>query len=289
MNRLSSMCRIDNKLRLDQRGFTLVEMAIVLVIIGVILSALSIAKDLQRDAEYDKIYQKFIAGWKQSYDTYYKRTGVVIGDSQTAPTYMVNGSQMTNWPNSGIVGANPGVPGLVDLGNMGQRICEGQGYAANSVGAGDPALSALSLHDLMDRHGIRMPPGRAEGMEDRYKYLDSNGNPAELQICFQWNPDRTVSGAGNVLVIRGLTPDLARTMDQLVDGKPDAIEGRFRQQNAGLNNTGAEASSQRPGVEWASNNTFSDSDPTPASATGAGENEDENRVDLLTAHWIMDQ
>ena len=72
-----------------------------------------------------------------------------------------------------------------------------------------------------------MPPGRGEGKEDRYVYTDSNGNPAELQVCFQWNPASQVQGAGNVMVIRGLTPDLARYLDQLVDGKPDAQEGRF--------------------------------------------------------------
>ena len=35
-----------------QGGFTLVEMAVVLVIIGLILGAVSIGKDVQRNAEY---------------------------------------------------------------------------------------------------------------------------------------------------------------------------------------------------------------------------------------------
>ncbi len=139
----------------------------------------------------------------------------------------------------------------------------------------------------MDRIGIRMPPGRGEGREDRYVYMDSNGNPEELQICFQWNPAGTISGAGNVMVIRGLTPDLARLWDQTVDGKPDALEGRFREQNMAANESETVQSETRYRVglkqhlhaERASN----------ATATGTGRDKDEDRVALVTAHWVMDQ
>ncbi|MCK5872730.1 MAG: type II secretion system protein, partial [Methylococcales bacterium] len=47
----------------QQSGFTLIEMAIVLVIIGLILGAVSVGKDLQRSAEYKKVKQKFIDQW----------------------------------------------------------------------------------------------------------------------------------------------------------------------------------------------------------------------------------
>jgi len=268
-----------------QKGFTLVEMAIVLVIIGLILGAVSIGKDLQRDAENQKIFQKYVAAWKQAYDQYYQKTGVVLGDSQVAPTYMVNGDETVINNDDGQVA---GIPGVGAYTNTGLKICHGQGYAANTVGAGDAPLAQQNLHALMDNIGLRMPPGRAEGQEDRYLYLDSNGNPAEIQICFQWNPDKTVSGSGNVMVIRGLTPDLARTLDQLVDGKPDALEGRFRQQNNGLNSAG-DLTKQQPGYQWAANNTFEQEGSGTPAATTEGDNQDENRVILLTAHWVMDQ
>ena len=44
----------------------------------------------------------------------------------------------------------------------------------------------------MRKSGISLPPGRGEGMEDRYAYLDNNGNPQEVQICFQWNKPGTL-------------------------------------------------------------------------------------------------
>lgn len=278
-----------------QQGFTLVEMAIVLAIIGVILGAVSVGKDLQRDAENQKIYQKFISGWKQAYDIYYSRTGVILGDSQIAPTYMVNGNETTvgggvgtgaagNTTASGGAGG-PGIPGDPTSGfaNTGLRICEGTGLVA---AIGDPGLAIQNLHALFDQTGIRMPPGRTEGQEDRYLYLDSNGNPAELQVCFQWNPNGTASGAGNVMVVRGLTPDLARTLDQMVDGKPDATEGRFRQQSI-LAPAGPGAAGGVPGVQWVGDNTIEVTQG--AVAQGTGSNQDEDRVILLTAHWVMDQ
>lgn len=275
---------------LAQGGFTLVELAVVLVIIGLILGAISVGKDVQRNAEYQKVINKFGNGWKKAYDEHYQRTGVVLGDSQTSPTYMVNGGESTIGGSTTSAGGNlngalPGIP--ESFSNTGLRICHGQGFPANAVGSGDPGLAQGDLHAFFDRLGLRMPPGRGEGREDRYVYIDSNGNSTEIQVCFQWNPAGTISGAGNVMVIRGLTPDLARLFDQSVDGKPDALEGRFRQQNAANNNT--ETSSQRPGSEWGSNNTFAQSETGATTAQGAGRNKDEDRISLVTAHWVMDQ
>lgn len=272
-----------------QQGFTLVEMAIVLAIIGLILGAVMIGKDVQRNAEYSKVANKFLYQWKMAYDQHYQRTGVVVGDCQQAPTYMVNGSETTF---GGIAsctrpgGTGAGLP--ENFANTGLRLSHGQGYAANSVGAGDPNLAAQDLRDVLLRVGIRMAPGRGEGHEDRYLYTDTNGNATELQVAFQWNPPGTISGAGNVMVVRGLTPDLARYLDQLIDGKPDAREGRFRIQNAALNTSSHQANA--PGDLWHGNNTVARSEgATLANANTRGRTLDEDRVVLLTAHWAMDQ
>jgi prepilin-type N-terminal cleavage/methylation domain-containing protein len=287
-----------------QHGFTLVEMAIVLAVIGLIIGAIAIAKDVQRNAEYQKIGNKFLYQWKGVYDQHYQRTGVVLGDCQQAPTYMVNGSQTSI--GGAPACARPGQQALAGIPEnftaTGLKICEGQGYAANTVGAGDVALATQTLRNLLVRNGVRPPAGRGEGHEDRYLYLDSNGNPSEIQICFQWNPAGTASGAGNVMVVRGLTPDLARFLDQIIDGKPDSREGRFRIQGRGQHTAAIDANG--PGTQWEANNTIggiaagnsmNSGDATPVGAanpTGAttqGRQFDEDRVVMLTAHWIMDQ
>ncbi len=287
------------------KGFTLIELTIVLAIIGLIIGAIAVAKDVQRNAEYSKVANKFLTQWKMAYDQYYQRTGTVAGDCQQAPTYMVNGAETTFGGTNACARAGQsttaGIPENF-AGSRGFKICEGQGYAAGQVGTGDTNLANQTLRALMTRHGVRLPPGRSEGHEDRYVYQDTNGNPTEIQVCFQWNPAGTTSGAGNVMVIRGLTPDLARYMDQMIDGKPDSREGRFRIQDRAAHTQAVQANA--PGSQWEANNTIASNiagngqsgadavatgAANPNAATNAGRQYDEDRVVLLTAQWSMDQ
>ena len=289
----------------SQKGFTLIELSIVLAIIGLIIGAIAVAKDVQRNAEYTKVSNKFLTQWKMAYDQYYQRTGTVVGDCQQAPTYMINGSETSIGGTNACVRAGAqaqaGIPESF-AGNKGFKICQGQGYAAGQTGTGDTNLAAQALRDLMTRHGVRLPPGRGEAHEDRYVYQDSNGNATEIQVCFQWNPAGTTSSAGNVMVVRGLTPDLARYLDQMIDGKPDSREGRFRIQDRAAHTQANQANA--PGTAWEANNTIAsqiggnaqsgtDGAPigaaNPNGATAAGRQYDEDRVVLLTAHWAMDQ
>jgi prepilin-type N-terminal cleavage/methylation domain-containing protein len=300
----NTMNTISKSRRASQSGFTLIELTLVLAIIGLIIGAIAIGKDVQRNAEYTKVSNKFIDQWKMAYDQYYQRTGTVVGDCQQAPSYMVNGSETTIGGTNAC--ARPGgqaVAGIPEsFVGTGFKICEGQGYAALQTGTGDTPLAAQTLRTLMTRHGVRLPPGRGEGHEDRYSYQDTNGNPTEVQVCFQWNRAGTASGSGNVMVVRGLTPDLARYLDQIVDGKPDSREGRFRIQDRAAHTQAVQANA--PGTAWEANNTVasgiignnqSGADPTaigaqnPTGATTTGRQYDEDRVTLLTAHWAMDQ
>jgi prepilin-type N-terminal cleavage/methylation domain-containing protein len=269
-----------------QRGFTLVEMAIVLVIIGLILGAVSIGKDVQRNAEYTKVKQKFIDQWAVAYNAHTQRTGVVVGDSQVAPRLMVAGGNyvaaITGGADAIISGGNMTAavkPGLVCRGSKGLGM-------AGTVTAG--AAGVIDLRAVMLQAGVRLPPGRAEGAEDRFVYLDTNGNPQEIQVCFQWNSPDTFSGSGNVMVISGLTPDLARSLDQMIDGKADAAEGMFRQEGV-LN-----AVPNAPGLQWAGTNQNIQS-VVPAVAPAGGvapaaiATLDENQIVTVVAHYKMNQ
>ena len=261
--------------RAAQGGFTLVELAVVLAVIGLIIGAVAIGKDVQRNAEYTKIKNKFIDQWEQAYNQYYQRTGVVVGDDQVAPRIMVNG---TTFGTVTVPATTPLSGGNMTAATPPATVCQRPPETGAMRAA--PAATA-NLRELMTRAGVRMPPGRAEGQEDLYVYTDTNGAPQEIQVCFQWNAPSTAAGSGNVMVIAGLTPDLARMLDQMIDGKPDEQEGRFRRQGI------ANGTPNQPGVQWIANNT-SGQGATLAANTD-GKTRDEEQVVTLTAIYKMNQ
>ena len=260
-----------------QGGFTLVEMAVVLVIIGVIIGAVMIGRDVQRNAEYTRIKQKFMDQWVVAYNTYSQRTGAPVGDNQAAPRLMVNGKLYGTGAASGSTISGGDMSGVSSPG----PLCQG-----NLPQGVTPAATGTDLRDIMRKAGITLPPGRGDGFEDRYAYLDTNGNPQEVQVCFQWNPPSTASGSGNVMVVTGLTPDLARSLDQMVDGKADAKAGAFRQAGATARNANTTANADTD-AEWVGNNTQAMGGS--GSAGTVGQNTDTEQVLTLVAHYKMNQ
>ena len=82
------MMRTIGKMRVDlndQRGFTLIEMAIVLIIIGIIIGAVVKGKDVMKSAEQKRLYSTFVREWQVAYNNYYDRTGWILGDDVDAP------------------------------------------------------------------------------------------------------------------------------------------------------------------------------------------------------------
>ncbi|MDP5238563.1 prepilin-type N-terminal cleavage/methylation domain-containing protein [Uliginosibacterium sp. 31-16] len=113
--------------------------------------------------------------------------------------------------------------------------------AANPSGRvnnGAGALCGAALIGAMQAAGIPLPEGRTAGSQDRFVYLDSNGNPQEVQVCFNsvaWAEPNAVPGTfvlrnRNVMTLAGLTPSLATTLDSSIDGHVDAAFGRVREQ-----------------------------------------------------------
>lgn len=226
----------------SQRGFTLIELSVVLVIIGLIIGAVAIGKDVQRSAVYQRISSDYVQGWAMAYDRYYDGTGHPPGDSASAPTGMVNG-------------------------------------ASNSP------LCGLALVNAMQAAGVEMPAGRAEGSANLYAYLDSNGNPQQLEVCFSnvsWSEPGATSGSytsytRNVMWLQNVTPALANMIDNSFDSLVDARFGKFREVSQ-ANNTSAGV----VGVPWSKDERWAYSD-----ATAPSEAMDESQVGLEFAYLKM--
>lgn len=230
-----------------QRGFTLVEMAVVLAVIGLILGAVALGANLQRSAGYQRVSSNFVQGWSAAYDAFTAGTGSVPGDSQAAPTGRVNGS------NDGATSTSP------------------------------TPLCGLALRNAFLAAGIQLPSGRATGSEDHAVYLDSNGNPQDVQVCFQ-NVSWAEAGASegsyvtrnrNVMVLTGLTPALTYLLDSQWDGKVDARFGQLREKSQS-NNT----SSGTTGVPWSVDERMAYGNTSPTTL-------DESQVAVVTGQLLM--
>ena len=206
-------------------GFTLMEMSVVLVIIALILGAVSVGRDVYRSAEAERIGSEFVQGWMVAYDRYVQQSGIVPGDN---------------------------------LANPSGRIKGGSGELCDDT-SGSP------LRDAMLARGVALPSGRAEGKESFYVYRDSQGNPQELQVCFtsvnDWaEPDVGNAYRGrarNVMVLKGMTPELAHQLDARIDGRIDARFGRLREATTGAvkYNLTAAIGSPPPENPWSEDDT----------------------------------
>ena len=198
-----------------QRGFSLIELSVVLIVIGLVIGAVAVGRDLQRSAANQRLSTDFIQGWQLAYEAYFNGVGRPPGDNALNPTGRVNASSTE--------------------------------------------LCGTDMINEFLAAGIRVPTGRTEGQQDRYVYLDSNGNHQEARVCFQsvnWSePAATVGNyvalPRNVMVIRGVTFSLAGALDQQIDSRTDARFGSLRE---GLRADGTTPASNvvanNPGMQW---------------------------------------
>ena len=193
------MSRLRLNLIKDNRGFTLVEMAVVLIIIGVIIGAIIKGKSLVRGAEQKKIYTKYVNEWRIGYLNFYDRTGKILGDT---------------WDAS--LGA-AGQDGQADTaeGAAGAPTNDGRDDLFDGPAGGTAYLGMTSL-------GLEAPSTNTPS-NWQYKYVDSDGTAHFMDIAFVWDGVNNY----NYMMINNVPAELAIALDTMIDGSADGTDGDF--------------------------------------------------------------
>lgn len=181
------------------RGFTIVEMSVVLVIIALIVGAASVGRDVYRSAQAERLAGDFVQAWLLAYDRFVASTSSVPGDDFDNPTGLVNGG-INNF--------------LCDL------------ALQNALLAAGVSLPAGRGEGLANRYVYQDARGNPQDLR-------------ACVGSVQWSEPFGSVGAyaarpRNVMRFEGLTPSMATLLDAKIDGRVDARHGRFRE--AGIQN-----------------------------------------------------
>jgi len=176
-------------LLVNNKGFTLIEIAIVLIIIGIIIGAVVKGKDIVRSAEQKRIYSKFLNSWEVAYNTYYDRTGWILGD----------------------IDEDDNDDGTVGGGRDGKCFTTG--------------ATCAHLVSQLERVGLKAPSKGPTGSECVRQYTDSTGERHVFTISFL-NVD-TAPNHFNYIEIDSIPIEVGIAWDRIIDGEMDGDTGDF--------------------------------------------------------------
>ncbi len=169
------------------QGFTLIEMAIVLIIIGIIIGAVVKGKDVIRSANQKKIYTKFVNSWRLAYLNFCDRTGMVLGDLTVPKDGEADGPTCTQ---------------LVD---------------------GDTANNPPNYYGIL-QVGLNAPTTNGTDF-CTWRYTDSTGATHALTLTFKY--DSAATGKYNYMEITQIPNELCIALDTMIDGVTDGTSGDF--------------------------------------------------------------
>jgi len=182
----------------NNKGFSLIEMAVVLIIIGIIIGAIVKGKDIMRSGEQKKIYTKFVNAWNLSYLGFYDRTGKVLGDTWNTDNATEYAGQDGEADTAG------GVTG--DVSDVGRA-------ALATGGTGFMGLSDAGLN----------APTTNTSLNYTYRYTDSGGTGHILSVAFEYSD----ADDYNYMWVINCPNELGLALDTMVDGEADGTAGDF--------------------------------------------------------------
>lgn len=201
----------------DRKGFTLVELAIVLVIIGILLGAVLKGQEMIKSAKYKRLYNTYRELIAATY-TYYDKYQRYPGDDTTATT---------RWPTATTADGNGN--GFIDLG--GTLWCASGGTGENCVAFQHLRLGNLLTGSSNGATTSRMAPTHPFGASTalvRTSVIGGGTGGAAwnkaFSVCFQnltyetaqWLDTNYDDGVATTGSIRG-------TANYMATGTPDTV------------------------------------------------------------------
>lgn len=173
----------------NQKGFTLIEMSIVLIVIGLILGAVVKGNDILQSAKQKKFYTTFVRQWEQSVISYYDRTGRLLGDGT----------------------ANGGIDG-----------------EENGIFDDFPGSSAAAINNALKKVGLTPPPVMNNCSNNmQYAYTGPSGSH-KIYMYLSRIYSHSEKKSKNALYFIHMPTDLAIAMDTMVDGQTSPGTGIWR-------------------------------------------------------------
>ena len=210
------------KIKNSKRGFTLIEIGIVLMVIGIIIAAVMKGKDIIKSAQSKDFAQTFATKWVMIANNYYDRTGQNLGDgSKNGADALVKGA--TGYDNGDGYMSNLPLYDDTVTANAANQV-----NVSNALANAGVNVAALIKSNVYTRAGTI--------------YAD-NFNPFEVSIAGEFTdqinvgialasfyiPADTTAGQSmrrNLVLFRNVPGDMAQAFDKMVDGVADGQRGK---------------------------------------------------------------
>jgi len=182
----------------NRKGFTLIELSIVLIIIGIIIGGVMKGRDLINSADQKKVYNTWLRQWAVTANEYQDRTGRVLADAT------INGGTATD------------EDGRMDNVNVGtttsvQDVLRSVGLDAPSVGLNDGGSYNLKGKYYSRVVNIQLLNGGTR--TDNRNAIYIGAMPTDIAIAF----DKMVDGS-----VDPLNGDFGNYSDRSTTTWPDA-------------------------------------------------------------------
>ncbi len=221
------------------KGFTLIEMAIVLVIIGIILAGVMKGRDIVRGAQVKQFSQQFAQKWGTVAQTYYDKTGQQLNDG--AANGGVTTASPDGWMDGGLDGRTEAIKDAVEA--VGVDLCSivKSKLIDRTAGAGTvtqyniPNNNAMCKGDATGGTNV-MNPWQAQ-VDGEY------AGPTVVSVDLV-ALNLTIGGRvlqRNVIVFYNVPTDVAQGIDTAIDARNDGLAGSCVGLGAGyLRNNGSQ-------------------------------------------------